>query len=334
MRTTISLSLAAAVLSVCAVLMLGWDENSNKRSLAAAASAPATGDAGQMKQYQTHWFDGNGEVCTYAITQSRYGELRTGETELVFVAEEIARSTRIKIESDKVPPAERVPVMKLNRVVKFQTGLYDYALMTTTMAAVGAEFGQHPMQAVKVSNTTQEWCGNFFGMFATDRDALRYTRHSYFESEGDTDNERIALPQSAWEYEDNLPIMIRELTGPWMRDGETRTMMLMPSFQHQRFTHTAHAFVNATITKEAGGRVTVGDSTWSATTAWTWKYSDASGAVQEKYMVDAAYPHRILSWASSDGSSGTLKAARRLPYWTKHDNASAPLRRAMGLKGE
>ena len=260
-------------------------------------------DNSGMPQFWKHWGDGNGEIATYATTQSRYGELRTGETVMIFVTEEMSRRTRIKVESGKIPQQDRMPVIKLNRNVKFPTGVYDYSYMTSTFTALGSELGKQPLCAMKISHTMQEWCGNYFGMCTTDAYGMQYTRHSYFEAEGDTDGERIALPTGAWEYEDNLPIVIRELEGTWMNEGETRSMMLFPTFQHQRFMHTPHVFISGEVKKESGGPVKIGETTYPATTKWSWSYTDVKGSVWEAYIVDASYPHHILSWQSSDGSS-------------------------------
>jgi len=293
------------------------------------AAFSQTNDASQ--QFWKHWGDGNGEIATYATTQSRYGELRTGETVMIFVTEEMSRRTGIKVESEKIPPQDRMPVIKFNRNVKFQTGVYDYSYMTSTFSALSSEMGLHPLSAMKISHAMTEWCGNYFGMVRTEHDGIRFTRHSYFEAEGDTDGERLALPNGAWEYEDNLPILIRELNGEWMNAGETRRVMLLPTFQHQRFLHTPHVFLSAEIKKESSGPLRVGEKNYPSTTTWSWSYDDVKGPVRETYIVDASYPHHILSWKSSDGSSGKLLAVKRLPYWNQHDNASAPLRHELKL---
>ncbi len=291
------------------------------------STLPPQPSANESAAFWKFWGDGNAEVDSYKTTQSRYGELREGYSVLVFVTEEISRTSRIKVESDAIPKDDRIPVLKLNRVLKFPTGIYDYSMLTSTFDAIGAEFGNHPWQAMKISNTTQEWCGSFFGMWRTNNDALYYTRYSYFQSEGDMDNVRYNLPNDEWEYEDNLPILIRELDGAWMKTGDAKNVMLMPSFQHQRFTHDSIAFLPATIKKEDGGDIKIGSKTCPATTHWTWLYTDGKTKVSEEYWTEADYPHRIVQWKSSDGSSGELLVSERQPYWSQHDNAHANMRK-------
>ncbi|NUM66522.1 hypothetical protein HUU39_14855 [candidate division KSB1 bacterium] len=79
------------------------------------------------QDFWSWWGDGKAELSSYQTKTQRYGELREGYAVLVYVTEEISRTTRIKVESDAIPPADRAPVLKLNHVVKFPTGIYDYS---------------------------------------------------------------------------------------------------------------------------------------------------------------------------------------------------------------
>ncbi len=293
----------------------------------------------EMQAFWSWWGDGKGEVSSYRITQNRYGEVRTGEAALVFVTEELSRTTLLKNESGKVPPADRMPVLKYNRNEKFATGIYDYAYLTSTYSALASEQGQHAQQAMKIAMAMEEWCGPVFMMLRTHPDHLDATRHSYFEDEGDSDGVRVALPSQSWECEDNLPILIRELAGEWMREGETRSIKLMPSMQHLRFAHSPMAFVDATITKDDGGSVAaLGRPT--PVVKWTWSYHDGAhrapdswktGEVRETWYVERAAPHRIIKWECADGSGGSLLTSKRLPYWELHAEKDAGLRREFKL---
>jgi len=283
--------------------------------------------AEESSSFWKYWGDGKGEVDSYKVTQSRYGELRQGYSVLIYVTEVISRNTRIKVESDKIPKDDRVPVLKLNRVVKFPTGIYDYSLLTSIFDAIGPELGNHPFQSLKVSTTVQEWCGSFFGMWHTNTNGLNYTRHSYFESEGDEDNVHYDIPKDEWEYEDNLPILIRDLDGDWMKTGDSKNIALLPSFQHQRFTHDSIGFVPATVIKRVGEGITIAGKKYDSTIHWQWMYTEAKTKITEDYWVESTYPHRIVKWESSDGSNGELLVSQRLPYWSLHDNAHAYLRK-------
>ena len=89
--------------------------------------------AGEAADFYTHWGDGKAELSSYKIAQPRYGELREGYGVMIFVTEDINRRTLIKVESS-TPDKDRLYVLKLNNVLKFTTGLYDYSVITSVFS--------------------------------------------------------------------------------------------------------------------------------------------------------------------------------------------------------
>jgi hypothetical protein len=271
-----------------------------------------------------YWGDGKGEVSSYRVVVPRYGELREGYSVLVFVTEDISRATRIKDDSGKLPASDRVPVLKLNRVVKFTTGLYDYSIMTSTFSGVNAELGRNPFEPLKISFSAQEWCGHVMQILIPQRDQAELTLHSYFQSEGDQ-KRNIKLPANA-AYEDNLPIWIRELNGEVMPAGQRRNLQIFPSSWISRASHQQADFQTGWIMKEAGETMNASNGE-APTWRWTWQI----GNRKETYWVEKNYPHRILKWNSSDGNKGEIIKTLRLPYWQLHNNADSPYREQLGL---
>lgn len=281
--------------------------------------------SGAPKDFWNFWGDGKAELSSYKIKISRYGELREGYSVLVFVTEDIHRQTRIKVESADVPQKDRVPVLKLNRIIKFPTGIYDYSVMTSTFSAVESELGRAPFQPMKISFTAQEWCGHVMQMLIPHEKEAGFTLHSYFQREGDQQR-KLALPENAV-YEDNLPIWIRELKGEVLAPGEKRTITILPAMWSLRSRHAEVAFVDGWIQKEAGEKLAFKDEsiqTWK----WTWQV----GNRQEVYWVEKAYPRRIMKWQSSDGGEGVLQESMRLPYWSLHDNDDLHYRKELKIE--
>lgn len=271
-----------------------------------------------------HWGDGRAELSSYQLTTPRYGELRDGHAVFIFVTEDISRETRIKVESAAIPKAERVPVIKLNKAMKFNTGIYPYSVMTSTFSAVEAEPGRPPLQPMKISFTAQEWCGHVFQMLVPQERRVELTVHSYFEGEGDQ-HVAIDLPADAV-YEDNLPIWIRELRGEVMRAGEQRNVAILPAMWVLRSRHRDAAFEKGWIKKEQGETVSI-DGRPLATWKWRWQVGDRT----ETYWVEQAYPHRILKFASTDGTTGEWLATIREPYWRLNSNDDLPYRDKLKL---
>ncbi len=276
------------------------------------------------QDFWSWWGDGKGELSSYKVVVSRYGELREGYSVLVFVTEDISRTTRIKDDSGTLPPADRAPVLKLNRVVKFTTGIYDYSIMTSTFSSVNPELGRKSFEPLKISFSAQEWCGHVFQMLIPQRDQVELTLHSYFQSEGDQKH-TIKLPANA-AFEDNLPIWIRELRGEVMAAAQRRELQILPSAWFFRAAHKPADFQSGWIMKEEGETLK-GTNGSAPTWRWTWQV----GNRKETYWVEKAYPRRIIKWSSSDGGKGEIMKTLRVPYWQLHNNADLPYRDQLGV---
>src|SRR5205823_5666230 len=78
-----------------------------------------------------HWGDGRGELSGYDLETPRYGALRHGIAVAIFVTETFSNSKRVKADPGMHPAFDEFPVMKLNLVQDFATGIYDYNLETS-----------------------------------------------------------------------------------------------------------------------------------------------------------------------------------------------------------
>src|SRR5688500_16263336 len=87
--------------------------------------------ASAADDWRALWNDVRAELDTYTLAQPRYGELRKGSVVLIFVKEDFSNSARVKADPGKHPPEDVFPVLKLNSIKDFQTGVYDYNLMTS-----------------------------------------------------------------------------------------------------------------------------------------------------------------------------------------------------------
>jgi hypothetical protein len=269
--------------------------------------------AADGEDFYAYWGDGRAELSSYRVVQSRYGEAREGHSVLIFVTEEINRQTLVKVESDQ-PQEDRVYTLKLNKTLKFLTGIYPYSVMTSVFSAVegGPSDPSRPFEARKITLSVQEWCGHVFEEVQLQDDAISGDLNSYFEREG---KQEWAFERPAnFVSEDHLPIELRELKGPFMATGETREVTMLPSLWQFRTRHKKRDLVPATIAKGAAEAVDIEGVTYSAI-PWTWSYLSRDVTM----WVDTAYPRRILRWQDNDGSSAELLAFVRLPYWQLND---------------
>jgi hypothetical protein len=308
------------------------------------AGAPTVAPSPGFLQY---WKSGLAELSSYEATTRRYGEVRKAQAVLVYVYEELNDDTRIKVESPRTPAAKQVPVLKLNHVLKFNTGVYDYSVMTSVFAGLSGPGVSRFLEPRKVSLTSQEWCGHVYHHVLPRREGLVSALHSYFEAEGDS---TVVIPYPAADpvrlagtaikggagaasaapgrifYEDEMPILVRELDGPWLNTGESRTLHLVPSLWETRKRHVPLAFREATLTKH--GTETL-DTRQGSRESVKWVLSWEGHAMA--YYVDTAKPRRLLRWDDGRGERGDLIASRRRTYWERNRNADEPLRKELGL---
>ena len=261
--------------------------------------------------FWSYWGDGKAELSGYKLVQPRYGQKRNGKAVLIFVTETHSEKEKVKIEGDHtgVPSRDRFSVMKLNDVRMFQTGIYDYRVTASVFSRVDRKF-----ELSKVSLGVQEWCGHVYHQLVSSGKQVQETLHSYFGGEDDQ-NRGHAIPPGAV-FEDNIPILIRELRGPWLKPGEKVEFAGAPSLLALRFQHKPFSWGKISVHKSAltGNISTVlGERKavrWTVSTPLHGTYT---------CFVEADPPHRILKWTSDQGESGELTGTIRLDYWKLHD---------------
>lgn len=255
------------------------------------------------------WGDGRAELAGYHLVTPRYGAPRDGYAVLVFVTETFTAASRVKSDGGH---HDELPVMKLNEVRHFQTGVYDYDLMTSTFAPLD---GSTPRGVpTKVAFGSQEWCGNLYDQLIVDPRTVHRTRHSYFDGEADLD-ETFPLPSDVI-FADALPIAVRGLTGAWLEPGETRSVRLLPTLGDTQLQHAPLGAVDATLTGDGDPHdVTVPAGTFTVRST----SAAIAGGLTTTWDVEEAAPHRIIAWRRSDGEVAELTGSTRLAYWSAHD---------------
>ncbi len=271
--------------------------------------------------FKNYWYQGNAEITSYQLSQARYGELREGNAVLIFVTEDFSKEKQVKLDGAPQAGDERVPILKLNYVKKFNTGIYPYSLMQSIFSPV--DLYQYP-HAIKTTTTVQEWCGHVFTQINWKKDKYLVNGYSYFESEGD---ESYSL-NVQW-MEDELWTRIR--IAP--EDLPTGSFKMIPSLFYTRLKHKE---IKA---YEAQAKVMQSESDEQAMT-YIIEYPTLSRSLSIHY--EKAFPHKILGWEEnySDGygpgasvltTSATLQESKQIAYWSKNSNADEYLRTELGL---
>lgn len=256
------------------------------------------------------WSDGQAELSGYHSVRDRYGELRQGTTVLIFVKEPFSDALRVKADPGKHPASDVFDVLKLNHVEKFQTGIYDYALMTSSFAAFAPRGARRAGALAKIAFSSQEWCGAMFEELLFDPDGIRQKRFSYFDGEADQE-QKLAWPPDGITV-DELPILVRSIPAPFLERGEKKSLPILPSLTLARLLHQELGWQPGSIErgKDAqeievpAGRFTV--------EAWTVRWGKDQTI---RYSVEAAHPHRVIAWSGPGKNEGKLAGSARLKYW-------------------
>lgn len=267
-----------------------------------------------------HWSDGKAELNGYDLVQPRYGQLRTGKAVLVFVTEPFSRSRGVKVDRYDRDNPDHFTALKLNHVRDFPTGLYDYNLMTSVFVDPARDFAP-----VKVTFSSQEWCGHVFeearfGQNAAGQAAASVAINSYFE--GETDTRSLPVAQT----EDALFIQLRGLMARTLPARST-SMTALPSAMMRRLRHVVAGPGTIKVEWSAPRSVTVPAGTFSVRSA-TWTRPTGGTCTLD---VEVAYPHRITGWQCTDGERAKLRGSTRLPYWKLHAEGDQKYLKELGF---
>ncbi|MGR3292594.1 MAG: hypothetical protein ACUZ9M_01100 [Candidatus Scalindua sp.] len=276
------------------------------------------------KDFHSYWYNHGAEITRFELEQSRYGEIHPGQAILIFVTEPFLPDIHVKSDYES-SRKKSIPVLKLNFIKRFNTGIYDYSMMKSVFTPIPTGRQQF-CKTLKVSTTRQDWCGHVYLQYNLEGDHYKVKQYSYFEKEGD---KVITIPSVYLEDEIWTRIRIAPKTLPLgeikMIPGSffTTLRMIEPGAEN--------AFAELTDIKE-GDRGSVS------------QYMVTYPSLQRTLSIrfNRNFPYDILSWSETypSGSGKNAKVlttnARRThavmtDYWNKHSVKDVDLRKELGL---
>ena len=133
--------------------------------------------------FAQYWFEQGAEIATYQVTYNRYAQKRKAKEVFVFVTEDFNRSKQVKADR-QTKDKNVVPILKLNRIMRFTTGIYDYSLMSSVFSAYNREDKSY-QDTLKLTTSLQDWCGQSFIQINKKGGQFHNRHFSYFEKIGD-----------------------------------------------------------------------------------------------------------------------------------------------------
>jgi hypothetical protein len=293
---------------------------------ATVSSEPAKVDPYFDTKFWQVWGDGQAELNGYDLTYPRYNQLRKGVAVAIFVTEPFSNTLRVKADPGKHGPGDEFPVMKLNLVKDFQTGIYDYNTMLSSFLSLAPVNQRLAATITKASYSSQEWCGHVYSQILFGQTHARWMEHSYFDGEADQQRE-LQYPENGFS-EDGLMLWARGMARPFMKEGDASEYPLLTSLETARGKHIPLAWTYQKLSKDAKSqniRVPAGsfevevlretrkDKTWRA------------------YYVEKASPKRVIKWETSEGESAELLGSDRMKYWQMNKEGGEEALKRLGL---
>jgi hypothetical protein len=302
-----------AFLALLALLVNGCDAQAPAKADVSAAMA-------NPEKFATYWYAGEAELSRYALQQSRYGEPREGEAILVYVTEEFLTEKQVKNESGGTPSTK---VLKLNKLKKFETGIYDYSLMTSTFTPI--DFRKFPY-TLKSTFSSQDWCGQTFSQLNLRDSGLKYQLRSYFEQEGDKERS-IEVTY----FEDDVWTRMR-LEPQMLPLGEIE---MIPSQEYMHLMHKEfkHYKAKAVLLLQVGDQHSKQEHY-----IYRLDYPELGRTIE--WVCESKFPFKIIRWeeriknsgGQTDTTSAELTESIKSSYWQLNSNANKGLRDSLGLQ--
>lgn len=268
-----------------------------------------------------YWKQGKAEVNVYELSQNRYNNLHPGTLVSVFVTEDFLTEKQVKNEYYK--NSKSTWTFKNIQIRKFTTGIYDYSLFSSVFTPIARK--NYP-NSLKVTATSQEWCGTIFTQLNFLENEFKYQQRSYFEKEGDIDSkiEKAVL-------EDELYTLLR-MNPEFLPKGDFK---IIPALNFMQLKHLKNNSYNANGTlKEYTDLEFTGDNLS--------EYHIEIPSLKRKLRIvfENKVPYKIIGWLDSfpsafDKKLRTTKVKLKkqiiTAYWGQNSLSDSSLRKELDL---
>ena len=269
-----------------------------------------------------YWSQGKAEVNVYEVSQNRYKENHSGQLVSVFVTEDFLTDKQVK--NERYINENSTWILKNIQLKKFTTGVYDYSLFNSVFTPINRN--KFP-KSLKVSASSQEWCGTMYTQFNLILDTDYKVEHrSYFESEGD----RVTRIKKSY-LEDEVFTVLR--MNPLLLP--VGTVQLIPPANYIQLKHLRIQSYKAITSLIPNDKKEISGSNLMQ---YKIVYPELNRSI--RIVFENKAPYKIMGWfekfpSSFDGKPRTtsiiLKTQKMLPYWRQNSLKDKYLREELGL---
>ena len=246
----------------------------------------------------TIWDEGLSEMSYYDATDTVYGSQRHYTRVHLFNRQWMDPVTGVKTEPTS-PGA--VPAFKFLMAEQIPTENYNYRYLATLFLRLS------DLTPLKMTSSSQEWCGQTFKHLRWTEDRLDVQSFSYFPDEGDRTYQRGA---DAVPFE-SLFVLVRNVVA----SGRGQHLQLLPSMRSNRQVVPDSA--PATLVPDAATKgVSVPLGTFKVR-----RVQLQSEQQSAWFDVEVAAPHRLIAFEAGH-QSGRLQSVERRAYWDRRWNSA------------
>lgn len=268
--------------------------------------------------FNGEYFSGEAQILVYELQKARYDSIHNGEAILVQVVEPFLYKEQVK--NDQGEAEGSLNILKSNYFERFSTGVYDYALMTSTFTPLRYDTLQH---SIKITSSIQDWCGQTL-LHLNNRGVFNLQMNSYFQKEGDSTFEI----DRTWQ-EDEIMNLIR------------LSEAVLPLDNFKILPKTAFLSTNHITPKSYGAFGQIKNEMMDTLALKVYSISIPELKRTVRYYYDPSRENLITKIEEEyptvfDGkirkSTAILKSSQKMPYWELNAPSNKKLRKKMGLK--
>ena len=301
-------------LLILAFASIGICSFKSTKDLTAAPALESKDDTATDSLFNAYWYNDKAEIRTYKFSQARYGELYEGMATVIFVTEPFLKSKGVKPDHHK-RTKDQIPVLKMNLLKKFGTGIYPYSMMLSTFTPLEESQGMS-----KASATGQEWCGHIFSQMNKRKNNYEVVSYSYFEEEGDRE---YVLPDVFSEDEIWSRIRIDYQSLP------IGDIQIIPGLYYTRLEQHKHKVEKAIGTLKKGEHQTV----------YTLTYPKRKRTLEITFSN--AFPFEIEQWEETYAdkrapdkrltTTAVLDQSKNIDHWNYNAGQYRSIRKELGV---
>lgn len=245
------------------------------------------------------WDDGKAEVAIYDAERVVYGKSRKFDYVYVLVKETFNKKYQVK--TDDYTRDDLYEVMKVNKFCRIETLAYPYHYLTSLFYK-----RDNPGTVHKLTNTSQEWCGNTAKAFAEKGNTYQFDYISYWDGQG---SGSAKVEKGPW-FEDQLSYTLRTLK---FEEGLSFTIGLYPMQISSRAVVPEAELALIRVTKADTAELSMIDP---ALIGEPWKISvEREEGPDLTFWINGAGENYLLRMEASDSRKLVLRELTRDAYW-------------------